>query len=350
MGAGVVRVADLDALFAECDRLGGLASPASQDLLSDFQLQYETKVDASLDPFSEAYFDQQVALYREISRRDLNQAEGEKTHLDVDAHTAGCNPYNIHDVAYIARHAQVVQTCLVVANLPSSATVLDLGCGWGLSSEMMAFAGAQVRAVDINPMFVELVRKRATRLGLPIEVVRSDFDHYVDDREYDLVFFYECLHHSLRPWVTLNRIRPRVKPGGRLVWAGEPVNDRWWSHWGLRLDYESVFCMRRYGWWESGWSAGFISDCFNRCGFALTMIPGLGLDGGPIGFATLNEDAGRVKPNLSLLRGIQAEVTRYKDQLEQFHREQARMKASLSWRLAAPIRVVGRFLQRSRRA
>ncbi|MBU6296156.1 MAG: methyltransferase domain-containing protein, partial [Planctomycetes bacterium] len=49
----------------------------------------------------------------------------------------------------------------MAANLPPGASILDMGCGWGLSSEAMAFSGASVTAVDINPQFVELIEKRA---------------------------------------------------------------------------------------------------------------------------------------------------------------------------------------------
>lgn len=352
MGVGAVHTSQLDALIAECDHLGGFACDESRTMLEDFELRFDTPVDVSLDPFSDAYFQQQAALYREIANRPLNQAEGELTHFDVDANVHGSNPYNSADLAFISRHARVIQTCLMIADLPPKAEVLDLGCGWGLSSEMMAFAGARVKAVDINPKFVELVRERAGRLCLPIDAAQSDFDSYTDDQQYDMVFFYECLHHSLRPWVTLSRVVRRVKPGGRLVWAGEPVNDRWWPHWGLRLDAEAVFAMRRHGWWESGWSEAFIAECFRRCGFALTMIPYIGLKGGPVGFAAREADAGRVRPDLSLLESFQAERQHYRDVIDRLHREDARMRASLSWKAAAPIRTIGdwcrRLLMRSR--
>jgi SAM-dependent methyltransferase len=235
----------------------------------------------------------------------------------------------------------------VIADLPPAATVLDLGCGWGLSSEMMAFAGARVTAVDINPPFVELVRRRAARLGLPIEVVESDFDSYDDDRQYDMVLFYECLHHSLRPWVTLDRIGQLVKPGGKIMWAGEPVNQYWWANWGLRLDCDSVYCMRKFGWWESGWSAEFLTRCFARSGFTLTVIPEVGLDGGSVGFAVRATDASRVQPDMSVY-GSQVKLADCRREIEQLHQHVADMQSSLSWRMGAPIRTLGRLYRQLR--
>ena len=300
MGIGLFRSDDLDQFVRECDDKSLLATPVGRKHLSGFRLSFKTRVDQSLDPFSADYFQQQLELYREISGRELDQETGELTPIDVDAHAAGSNPYNQPNIGYIARHVRAIQGSLMAANLPPSAEILDMGCGWGLSSEAMAFAGARVTAVDINPQFVDLIRKRAARLGLPIEAVVSNFDSYTDSRRYDLVFFYECLHHSLRPWETLARMVPLLKPEGRIMWAGEPVNRSWWRHWGLRLDPESVYVMRKYGWWEGGWSVEFVTRCFERCGMSLRVIPRIGLDGGPVGFAVRKEVASKVLPDLSV--------------------------------------------------
>ncbi|GJG89161.1 hypothetical protein tb265_43420 [Gemmatimonadetes bacterium T265] len=340
MGVGTVRAADLDEFVAECDRRGGLGTAATEEYFAGFTYVPATRVDRSLDPFSDAYFDQQAALYREIAGREINQEEGERTLLDVAAHAAGQNPYNSPDVGFIAGHARAIQACLMIADLPPAAAVLDMGCGWGLSSEMMAFAGTRVTAVDINPLFVDLVRRRAARLGLPIEAVESNFDDFDDDREYDLVFFYECLHHSLRPWATLERLARRVKPGGKIMWAGEPMNREWWDSWGLRLHPDAVYCIRKFGWWESGWSAEFITECFARCGFALTIIPDVGWKGTAVGFGVRRETAGGVRPDLSI------RVAHGSAEVERLRGELAAMRSSRSWRLTAPVRAATRLSQR----
>jgi 2-polyprenyl-3-methyl-5-hydroxy-6-metoxy-1,4-benzoquinol methylase len=308
MGVGAMRTCDLDRLVAECDRLGGPGSGPGREYLSDLKLELKTKVDVSLDPLSEEYFAQQAAVYTEISGRAIDQQNGELLPINVEHHAAGANPYHNRNISLIARHARAVQSCLLLADLPNGASVLDLGCGWGLTSELMAFAGASVTAVDINPMFADLVAKRAARLGLPIRAVRAGFDDFVDDGLYDMVFFYECLHHSLRPAEALKRAAERVKPGGKIVFAGEPINEIWWPHWGIRLDGESVFCIRKFGWWESGWTAAFLGRCFDSIGYALTMVHGVGLAGGDVGFAVRKEEAARVRPNFAAVGSAPAPV------------------------------------------
>lgn len=297
--AGKVHVRDLDEFVARCDKLGGIADPKAKEWTQDFSVAFETVVNINADAFSTAYWTSQGALHAELSGRIVDQQKTELTPIDANLHARAINPYNNNNPLFIARHKRAILNAFLVAAPESGMSVLDLGCGWGLTSEAMAYCGAHVTAVDINPQFVELVGSRARRLGLPIAAERASFDDFASDERFDLIFFYECLHHSLKPWETIRYVAQFLKPRGRIVWAGEPVNDIWWKSWGLRLDAESVYVMRKFGWWESGWSATFITECFSKAGMALTIVPGAGLDGGGIGFAVRNAEKDTIKPSLS---------------------------------------------------
>jgi SAM-dependent methyltransferase len=354
MGIGRLHATQLDRLVAEVDARGGLGTPDATAHLADFQLDFDTRPDGTLDPFSDGYFAQQQALYEELAGRPLDQTTGELTPLDVDAHAAGCNPYNSPDVRFISKHARAVLTAVMLADLPPGASVLDAGSGWGLSSEVMAFSGAKVTAVDINPRFTEVVRRRAGRLGLPVRAVASGFDQFDTAERFDLVFFYESLHHSLRPWETLARLGRFVRADGKVVLAGEPVNAFWWPHWGLRLDPASVYCVRKFGWWESGWTAEFISACFARCGFRLELHPNVGLDNGLIGVAVRANEVGRVTVDTGVLAPVRAAEAQLAAAEARYDaaaieatalREEVRMlRRSKSWRLTAPLRSLFRAL------
>ena len=74
------------------------------------------------------------------------------------------------------------------AALPNNARVLDLGCGWGLSSEFFASLGCRVTAVDINRKFVELIRLAPSRLNFKIEAIQSNFDDLHLDQIFDLSY------------------------------------------------------------------------------------------------------------------------------------------------------------------
>ncbi len=285
MGAGRVLANDLDDFVAECDRLGGPESDGIKSLVSDFHLEISTPVDQSLDPFSPEYFVQQLAVYKEISGRQLDQHTGEQTTVDVETNLGSANPYGSSDIHFISKHSRAVLTTMLVSNLPPNAHVLDLGCGWGLSSEMIGFCGARVTAVDINPLFVDLIGRRAGPRSYDTKAILSEFDSFQTTDRFDLAFFYESLHHSVKPWETLASISELLKPNGKIAFAGEPINDEW-KHWGLRLDHLSAYCIRKFGWFESGWTAEFLTKCFESIGFELSLFPHVGLNHGHVGVAT----------------------------------------------------------------
>lgn len=298
-----IHTGELDHLVERVDALGGLGTPAIGQEFYGFSLDFDTVVDQSLDPFSEAYFAGQLRLYEEISGRPLNQSSGELTALNVEAHGTGPNPYNSRDVDFIARNSMAVMSMLRISNPPPNPKVIDLGCGWGLSTEMLAFCGCEVTAVDINPSFVSLVHRRLLDRHIDAKVLLGNFDSVEIADLHDLAIFYECLHHAVRPWETIEKVSRSIKPGGKIGFAGEPINEHWWRHWGLRLDIASVYCIKKFGWFESGWTRSFIQDCFSRNGWTLQLYNNVGLDGGPIGIGCRTDElkSGLVRPDLPTL-------------------------------------------------
>ncbi len=276
----------LDHYVAEIDRLGGLGTPDCQAFCIDFTYQFACEVDQDLDPFSEAYVAQQVRLYEEIAGHRYEADRDEHTPLDVERHARAVNPYDHSDPAGLAVHLQRLSRAFRYAKSRRDEVLLDMGCGWGLSSEIAAYLGLTVIAVDINPSFVRLVNERAKRGNRAISAMQSTFDDFKPDQPADLAMFYECLHHAIRPWMVTSRIADSLKVGGRLILAGEPINDFWWKNWGIRLDPASVYCIRKFGWFESGWSIGFIGQTLHRSG----LLPRIYADNDPeIGYAVIAE-------------------------------------------------------------
>ena len=253
----------LDAFVRRSDEAGGPNSPGCTAYWRDFEYRPTVAVDQMLDPFGPDYAAAQLALYHELSGRSLDQVANEQTRFDLPLHVAAPNPYGPHDPAATAVHLQRLSRAIMVARPLMGARMLDMGCGWGLSSEFAAYLGLDVTGVDINPDFVSLVNQRAALRGFQVRAVNATFDDYVPEGTFDLILFYECLHHAVRPWEVIERLAPSLAPGGAMVLAGEPINDAW-RHWGMRLDPLSIYCIRKFGWFESGWSLDFIKSVFAR--------------------------------------------------------------------------------------
>jgi len=99
-------------------------------------------------------------------------------------------------------------------------SALDLGCGEGRHTILMAAQGYAVTALDLEPLALRKARAYVRRAGLRAEFVTGNaLDLKFDDGAFDLVLDYGCFHHVVtRDWARYRREIARVlRPGGRLV-------------------------------------------------------------------------------------------------------------------------------------
>src|SRR5207244_11766928 len=89
--------------------------------------------------------------------------------------------------------------------------ILDLRCGDGVLTEMIAAAGASVVAVDAAPDMVAAAKAR----GLDARVVPGQGLAF--DREFDAAFSNAALHWMRPPEAVLDGVRRALKPGGRFI-------------------------------------------------------------------------------------------------------------------------------------
>jgi 2-polyprenyl-3-methyl-5-hydroxy-6-metoxy-1,4-benzoquinol methylase len=269
----------LDVFVQNTDKLGGPGSADVGRYWEEFCFKPRFMVNESLDPFSEEYCQQQIKLYQEISGRAFDQSVNELVNFDIERHVACVNAFCSDNPSSFVSHYLRLGCAIQRAQLPVRPKILDMGAGWGVSSEFFALLGATVTAVDINPNFVELIERRQRNHRMPVKAIEASFDGFESGDRFDACVFYECLHHALAPWLVLKHVANFVKDDGKIIFAGEPIFNQW-RNWGIRFDPLSIYCMRKYGWFEAGWTVSFISQCFLRAGFLPSIeyvsVPGVG--------------------------------------------------------------------------
>ncbi len=102
---------------------------------------------------------------------------------------------------------------------------LEIGAGTGYFSLNLLQAGVvdEATCTDISPGMVTTLAGNARRLGLDVRAARADAESLpFADGSFDLVLGHAVLHHLPNLRAAFAEFHRVLRPGGRIVFAGEP--------------------------------------------------------------------------------------------------------------------------------
>ena len=110
----------------------------------------------------------------------------------------------------------------LIARLETGITVGDVGCGRGQSTVAMAKAYPKSRflGIDYDGRSITSARKLAENAGLKnLEFVQGPADQIPQDRKYDLICSFDCIHDMVDPVGTLRAIHSVLATNGVYLWS-----------------------------------------------------------------------------------------------------------------------------------
>ena len=101
---------------------------------------------------------------------------------------------------------------------PTNMTILDIGCGTGSLSVVLAELGHKVTGIDLSPAMISLAQAKAAIQGFQIDfhVMDAAFPQF-SDRQFDAIICRHLLWALPEPVQVLERWRQLLKPKGRLI-------------------------------------------------------------------------------------------------------------------------------------
>lgn len=227
---------------------------------------------ADTNPFSSEYRAHVVHEYSTLSGRPLNSYENELTpSIDRQIHIARPFPYDMKRASVsVSNMLYTFARLFSLVQVEEGQRLVEFGSGWGNAAFQFAQAGVSVTLVDIDANFLGLAKDRFARLGMGIECKHGEFnDVGLAENHYDYALFVSAFHHCIDHVELLKKIHRSLKHQGKILFCDEPINEAFEVPWGIRMDGESLWAIRRLGWLELGFQENYFRECLHAAGFVL---------------------------------------------------------------------------------
>ena len=117
--------------------------------------------------------------------------------------------------------------CQFISNQSRPPHILDLGCGFGIESVLLALTGAKVHGVDGWKPMIEQAQKRLGsyqtkhNIHLDLRYDHKNLFHFEPSEAYDAVYSSATLHHIEPIFEAFQKIATLIRPGGYFFLSDE---------------------------------------------------------------------------------------------------------------------------------
>ena len=122
--------------------------------------------------------------------------------------------HGLRDSLVLETWTELLKTWVPATN----ATILDIGCGTGSLSVILARLGHTVTGIDLSPSMISLAHTKAAAYGLEIKfhIMNASYPQFAE-RQFDVIICRHLLWALLEPDQVLQRWIEFLRPMGRLI-------------------------------------------------------------------------------------------------------------------------------------
>ncbi len=213
---------------------------------------------------SETLAREQLMMFKALTKRDYDAAAEKAYPVNhvYEANKPFSDPGGLSGDLLIA-----AGTMIKLLHLRSGASVLDLGCGCGWTSIMLARCGFEVTGLDINAAALEIGRHNAKTIGIPVEFISADMQNFTVDRLFDAIVIFDSLHHCLRERSALVCAEGALRPGGKVILCEQAYPDE--DRTGIMTHEPALQAMQEHGTIEKGLGTRYLIRRLFDCGFEM---------------------------------------------------------------------------------
>lgn len=263
----ITTIAELEKALQKLDAMAEVSDDELRKGFSQFHMEFP--MDLPSDTESEEYRDIQLKLYEYLHGKPYS-ISNEIDHFDINAMSSRPFPYCTESPTTVGNQLIAIGHLIKTMDLDAKSAILEFGPGWGNTTISLARMGYDVTAIDINDNFLALINERAQRKDIKVTTLQGDFSVISElDKKFDAVIFFECFHHCSNHQKLIADLDSVVAPEGIVVFAAEPITDHFPIPWGLRLDGESLWAIRRHGWLELGFQETYFRQLLSQHGWSL---------------------------------------------------------------------------------
>jgi len=238
-----------------------------------------------LDPLTAEYAAQQQRLWSVIAGVDraydpeFDEQEAPLGEVDAIRRPGYYIRRDADSVIDASEHVIATGMILRHCRLKPGDSALEYGAGFGAIALTLARLGIVVDTVDISRTFCDYISRQAEFFQVPLTPFHGKFGwNPRPGHQYELIYFFQSFHHCADFLNVIPDLKQHLAPNGRVLLVSEPLmrtEDACVPYpWGLKLDAVSVAQMRRFHWFEMGFTEEFLLRAFANAGFSVQQFKG----------------------------------------------------------------------------